>query len=253
MSLRFFDAYVALGPLTVPILVQELPTVASLRAELDRAGIAAALVYSTVALDYDPATGNELLMTALADEADLHPCWVLLPPATQEFPPPAALLRTMAERGVRAARLCPSPARHNFSLDPWCSGDLLSALAGAHLPLFLDLDDTNWSQVAALLAKYPTLPLVLTGVTYRIDRYLFPLLAQFPQLHIELSGYQGLHALETVVSRFGPERLLFGSHLPLFEPGATITHLCYAAFDDDAKALIAHGNLERLLESAYGN
>lgn len=253
MSLRFFDAYVALGPLTVPILGQELPTVADLRAELDRAGIAAALVYSTIALDYDPPTGNALLSAALADEADLYPCWVLLPPGTDEFPPPATLLATMAEEGVRAARLCPSPARHNFSLEPWCSGALLKVLEGARVPLFLDLDETNWSQVAALLATYPELPLVLTGVTYRIDRYLFPLLAQFPQLHIELSGYQGLHALENLVQRYGPERLLFGSHLPLFEPGATITHLGYAALDDDAKALIAHGNLERLLEGAYGN
>lgn len=252
MTLRFFDAYAALGPLTVPMLGQELATVAALRTELDRAGIDAALVYSTIALDYDPPTGNALLSAALADESDLHPCWVLLPPGTGEFPPPAELITTMAEQGVRAARLCPGPLRHNFSLAPWCSGELLAGLAAAHVPLFLDLDDTHWSEIAALLATYPALPLVVTGVTYRVDRYLYPLLAQFPNLYIELSGYQGLHAIEHLVARFGPERLLFGSHLPLFEPGATITHLCYADFDNDAKALIAHGNLERLLEGAHG-
>lgn len=253
MAPRFFDAYVALGPLTVPMLGQELATVAALRAELDRSGIAAALVYSTVALDYDAGTGNELLSTALADEPDLHPCWVLLPPGTGEFPPPAELMATMAAQGVRAARLCPGPLRHNFSLEPWCSGELLEALAAARVPLFLDLDDTSWSEIAALLATYSELPLVVTGVTYRVDRYLYPLLARFPNLHIDLSGYQGLHAIEHLVARFGAERLLFGSHLPLFEPGATITHLCYAAIDDDAKALIAHGNLERLLEGAHGH
>ncbi len=253
MSLRFFDAYAALGPVTVPMLGQELPTVAALRSELDRAGIAAALVHSTIAVEYDPPTGNDLLSAALAGERDLHACWVLLPPATEEFPPPEELLSIMAERNVRAARLCPGPARHSFSLEPWCSGELLTALAAARVPLLLDLDDTNWSHLAQVLKSYPALPVVLTGVTYRIDRYLFPLLNQFPQLHVELSGYQGLHAIEQFVARFGPERLIFGSHLPLFEPGATITNLCYAAFDDDAKSLIAHGNLERLLEAAHAN
>jgi predicted TIM-barrel fold metal-dependent hydrolase len=201
----------------------------------------------------DPVTGNTLLMEAIAGHANLHPCWVLLPPATGEMPPPAQLLEQMQQQGIRAARLCPSPARNNFSLADWCSGPLLAALANAHVPLFLDQGEASWGEIESLLARYPDLPLALVGVTYRIDRYLYPLWEQHDNLFVEISGYQGLLAIEAVVNRFGPERLLFGTNLPTYNPGAAITTVMYAQIADEAKSLIAGGNLRRLLEAAYAH
>jgi len=249
--MHLFDAYCALGPLSAPTFGQELPTADALLAAMHHAQIGEAVVYSPVAYEYDPATGNALLMEDIADHPNLHPCWVLLPPATRELPPPDDLLGQMRQQNVRAARLCPGPARNNFSLADWCSGPLLRALEAARVPLFLDLDDVIWEQVVGLLARHPHLPVVLTGVTYRVDRYLYPLWERHDSLYVELSGYQGLHAIEAVVERFGPERLLFGTHLPHFAPGAAITTLMYAAIPDDARTQIAHGTLRTLLEAAH--
>jgi predicted TIM-barrel fold metal-dependent hydrolase len=69
---------------------------------------------------------------------------------------------------------------------------------------------------------------------------------------VEISGYQGLLAVEAVVKRFGAERLLFGTNLPTFNPGAAVTTVMYADIAEEDKSLIAAGNLRRLLESAYG-
>jgi predicted TIM-barrel fold metal-dependent hydrolase len=70
-------------------------------------------------------------------------------------------------------------------------------------------------------------------------------------LYVEISGYQGYQAIEAVVGRFGPERLLFGTNIPTFSPGGAIAAVTYADISDDAKSLIAGGNLRRLLEAAY--
>jgi hypothetical protein len=249
--MHLFDAYCALGPLTAPTFGQEFPTADALLAAMAAAQIGEALVYSPLSYEYDPPTGNAWLMEATAGHANLHPCWVLLPPATQELPAPDLLLEQMRRQNVCAARLCPGPMRNNFSLSDWCSGSLLRALEAARIPLFLDMEEATWDGIAGLLASYPRLPVVLTGVTYRVDRYLYPLWEAHDTLYVELSGYQGLHGVEAVVDRFGPERLLFGTHLPVFAPGSAITTLMYARIPDDAKALIAHGNLRHLLEAAH--
>lgn len=247
-----FDAYCALGPLTAPVFGQEFITAADLLTAMAETGVAEALVYSPVAYEYDPGEGNARLMDEIAGHDNLHPCWVLLPPATRELPPPDALLEEMRQANVRAARLCPSPTRNNFSLGDWCSGPLLRALEAAHVPTFIDLSETSWDGLASLLARHPQLPVVLTGVTYRVDRYLYALWEQFDTLHIDISGYQGLHALEGAVARFGAERLLFGSNAPLYGAGAAVTTLGYAAISPEEKERIAAGNLRLLLEAAHG-
>jgi predicted TIM-barrel fold metal-dependent hydrolase len=249
--LNFFDAYCALGHLSAPVFGQEFATAADLSAALAEAHISEALVYSPTASEYDPSTGNELLQADIAGHANLHPCWVLLPPSTAEVPPPPQLLNLMQQHKVRAVRLCPSSARNNFSLAAWCSGPLLQVLAEAAIPLFLSLTEVTWSEIAALLSDYEKLPLILTGVTYRLDRYLYPLWAQHQNLYVEISGYQGYQAIEAVVSRFGPGRLLFGTNMPVFSPGGAIAAVTYAAISDEAKSSIAGGNLRRLLEAAY--
>lgn len=249
--LDFFDAYCALGHWSAPTFGQEFATAADLAAALAETHINEALVYSPTAYEYDPSTGNELLQADIAGHPNLHPCWVLLPPSIAEMPPLPQLLNLMQQQNVRAVRLCPSPTRNNFSLAAWCSGPLLQALAEASIPLFLSLNEVTWSEVAALLGDYKKLPLILTGVTYRLDRYLYPLWDQYQNLYVEISGYQGYQAIEAVVRRFGPERLLFGTNMPVFSPGGAIAAVTYADISDEAKSLIAGGNLRRLLEAAY--
>jgi predicted TIM-barrel fold metal-dependent hydrolase len=50
------------------------------------------------------------------------------------------------------------------------------------------------------------------------------------------------------VERFGAERILFGSRLPLYTPGAPLAVLLTARVPDSAKRAIAGGNLRRLLQ-----
>jgi predicted TIM-barrel fold metal-dependent hydrolase len=67
---------------------------------------------------------------------------------------------------------------------------------------------------------------------------------------IEISGYQPHRAIEEIAQRFGARRLLFGSGLPVFEPGSAVAMVTYAELPQDQKQMIAGGNLESLLEQA---
>ena len=57
---------------------------------------------------------------------------------------------------------------------------------------------------------------------------------------------------ERMAARVGPERLLFGTGMPMYAPGPAITLLTYSGLSQAEKSLVGAGNLRRLLDSAGG-
>src|SRR5688572_28948638 len=97
-----FDCKCLLGRRSIHTPLGMPATADELLAEMDRLGIAEALVYHGMALDGHPYEGNQRLLREIAAHPRLHPCWVLLPTAG-EMPPPGELVAQMRARGVRAA------------------------------------------------------------------------------------------------------------------------------------------------------
>jgi hypothetical protein len=250
-DLAFWDCHAAIGRWTLPPPAGALDP-GSLCEELLHAGISGALVHHGLGRDYDPPAGNDALLSELDVPAPtpgtpaLVPCVTLLPPDTAEFPPLTEYLPALIHQGVRGARLYPKS--HNFSLEEWCAGELLSSLERHCLPVSIDLAETNWSAIHSVCAAHPALPVIVTRVNYRNERFLYPLWRQHPRLHVEISLFQGHRGLEEVVERYGPERLLFGTGLPFFTAGGPIMMVARADVGDDARGAIAGGNLQRLIE-----
>jgi hypothetical protein len=245
--LDLFDANCILGRIIAPQPGFPL-SVEDLLAVMDDFQIAEALVYHALSKEHHPAVGNRILMDQIASCDRLHAVWVVMPSHTGEFPPEEQLVDQMLARGVRAARVFPHPDRHNFPLARWAAGRLLEALQRKRLPLFVDQEEIGWDSVYELCREYPELPLVLSNVGYRCDRFLYPLWEQFPNLYVELSNYCGHGGIEALTERFGSERFLFGTRLPYFTPGSAIGMLSYADIGPADRRLIAGGNLRNLLK-----
>lgn len=239
----FFDCNCMLGRPSVPSK-DALTTREEIEAELVYCGIEDALVFHYLARDYDPAVGNARLLEEIEGHPCFHPGWVVLPDHTEETPD----VEEMLSKGVKAARMYPKAGIHGFSLQDWCAGNVLGALEAHRVPLFLDLEQTDWNEVYELCARHPHLPVVITNLGYRINRHLYPLFAQCEHLCVEVSGYQGHAAIEDVCRKYGAHHLLYGSRLPLFSPGATMALIAYANISDAQKRMIAGDNLRNMLE-----
>jgi len=226
----------------------EIYSLESLLAEMDYAGIDDALVYHSLAREYDSMLGNRQLMDEISGYERLQPCWVLMPHGTGEMPRPEVLVREMLERGVKAARLFPSD--HLFSLSDWCSGELLGELENRGIVVIIEIDQIGWDGLHGLCSRFPNLSVIIANLSYRVNRYLYPLLEKFKNLYVETSGYQIHRGVEALCARFGVERLVFGTRLPYFTPGPAITMVQYSLISAKEKEMIAGGNLRRLLD--YG-
>jgi len=245
-DLALFDANCMLGRIIAPKPGFPL-SVGELLAVMDDFGIAEALVYHSLSKEYHPAEGNEVLLKEIGGVGRLHPMWVVMPSHTGEFPDERELADQMFARGVRAARVFPHVDSQNFSLRPWVAERLLRALEDVRVPLFVDQEQLDWDTVHEVCRRHPKLPLVLTNVGYRLNRFLYPLLDQHANFHVELSNYCGHRAIEELVRRFGAGRLLFGTRLPYFTPGSAIGVLSYAAIAEPERRQIAGDNLRDLL------
>ncbi len=223
----------------------------ALLAEMDRVGIAEALVYASHVAMGHPADGNAWVVEATRSHPRLHPCWAVLPPGTGELPEPEELVAQMRAHGVRAARMF--PAVHGFPLLERILRPLLEALAGAGIPLILDQGRTGWSQltdwqgVFAIAEAHPGLPLVLIREGGTTARALFGVWDAFPNLYIEASYIQESRIVEEIAGRFGHERLLFGTGMPVYDPGGPLGLLQGAQISQGQRADMAGNSLRRLL------
>lgn len=247
---QYIDIDVCLGR---PSLGNAL-TVDSLIAEMDRLGVAEACVYHAVAQEHHPRAGNALLADALRSSPRLHPVWVALPHHTGEMPPPDEFVRGALSAGARAVRLFPSAqlSGHRVALRSWVVGPLLAALEAATLPLLLDFQtfrrgEPPWDDIVDICRNHPQLPVVLIEIQGRNNRNVYPLLEQHANLFIQTGGFNVHQGIEDVCARFGPERLLFGSHYPRASMGAAKLHIDRAQISDSDRELIAGGSLRRLL------
>jgi len=241
----FFDCNVVIGKLKTPMPggVLDAPR---LLAEMDRYGIHDSLFYHAVAKRNAPWRGNDLAARAAATSDRLHACWFVLPTHCGEMPPLEDLEGQMQRADVRAVRIAPDAANHQFSLSKIVCGDLFDWLAKKRIPLFAELGPVSWDNVDMLMETHPGLRLVLVDVSYRVNRDLYPRLKAYDCLYIETSGLEQHCGIQDVCERFGSGGLLFGSRLPLMCPGAARHAIDCAGISEADKAAIAGGNLRRL-------
>jgi Amidohydrolase len=235
---HIFDANVRVGKSGVHGELALEP--AGLTQEMDRFGIERALVSHFAAEEYDAHEGN-CDLSRIANE-QLVPAWAALPDR--------ASIQELENYKPRVVRLHFGILQHNFSPSSWCSGELFEYLQTHSVLTLIALEQIGWSALVDTLSNFPRLPLLLLETGYRADRYLFPLLERFPNLAFDTSTYLAHRQLEAFVERFGPERAVFGSRLPLYTPATALSVLGTARISEEAKRAIAGENLNRLVEGA---
>ena len=133
---------------------------------------------------------------------------------------------------------------------------LLAYAAETAWPVFIPLRlMMNWglpvlplTQVAGMLARFPQLTVILGGVNYGEVKHALPLLRAYPRVFLETSCVQLQGALERIAAEIGVERLLFGTGMPLQNPGCEVAKIAHAAFSEAERAQIFAENARRLFD-----
>ena len=218
-------------------------TPAELLEQMDFCGIGAALAYHVNQRFGAPQVYDSVALEDLRGQPRLFPVRTLLPPQTGELPGPDALLAELRRDGVRAMRAF--PCEHRYRLDGLTFGPHLEMLAAHRIPLLVKADCLA---IGDLLRDCPELTVVaMSQGPHSLERYLRPLLDRYPNLHLDTSGLLVEGLIREFVERYGAGRLVFGSGFPDNAAGGALFCLLHADIADADRAVIAAGNLRRVL------
>ncbi len=220
---------------------------------MDHFGIQKALVYHNAMKCMGQAPDcNQILADWAKARPRFIPAFMLGLHPHQAEPKLDDYLAGMKTAGAKALWI-QLPFSHRRQADriyhSWLIGDWLRACSEKRIPVLYHAEDENAQVIHALCSEFPDLRIILAGVMYSGDHYLYPLLQRHRQLRVCLgqayipSGNPGVF-----LQHFPADRLLFGSGLPEFSPGGMIAHVQFADIKDTDKALILGGNLRRLME-----
>ena len=83
-----------------------------------------------------------------------------------------------------------------------------------------------------------------------IDRQIRPLLENYENFYFALKGYWVPEGIRDLAGLYGAGRLLFASGFPLYNMGNQMFQLKHSGLSDGEIAMIAGGNLEKILKGA---
>jgi hypothetical protein len=220
---------------------------ATLLAELDRHGVARAVIHHALTEEISPIDGNLLLEPWLDAEGRLVPQWSALP-TTASLAQVAELHRQGRVTSVRLhdTRSVGLPFR------PWAYDSLLAWLSAQRIPLWIPLPAADADELVTTLREYPDLVTVLVGAHYVHYLQVRPLLICLPNAHLELSRYEPIGEIEALADEFGADRLIYGSWYWQYAMGPMLFYLHHTDLSDAELALVCAGNLERILGAGAG-
>lgn len=243
-AIRLFDVHASLGP---TIMGSDAFVGADeLRAELQRFDIAGAMVrWGAPAESADIAYDNQRLYRSLSDYPEMLPCPIVAPSAGSELSAENKQIEDAIAHRATAAWIRPGPDA--WDPDPWCADPLFHALENHRLPVFCTVEHVPFRIAADIARRFPKLPLIITGASYRDMRTVAALLRSFPNIHLSIATPWNPHAgLEHLVAANGVRQLLFAGGFPDFPPSASVGYLMYARISDAEKQLIGWENFQRL-------
>lgn len=219
----------------------------TLRQRMSRYGIRGGIVSHFASISYGQAWGNTRVIEAIRGTG-LWAGIVLVPEMFYAETDGRAYLAGAISQGARLARLF--PRAHNFTVRAWCTGAMFHALEDGHVPVMVRHVQVSWEDIRYLCESYPNLTIIVEAVEQKIlyhNRLFYPLLERYPNLRLELHNFVAYGAVEDVVERFGADRLVFGSYMPISDPNASIMQVTDARISEEEKSLIARQNLLQLV------
>lgn len=244
-DLTFFDSNVFIGKHKNPYAGSPFSAQAAVALLVPQANVSGMLVFHSAAVMYDAVRGNRQLIEETEGRAGLYRMCVALPDIVGNEQDAAGFVIEMRKHKVAAVKIF--PRTHNFTLMNHGLDPLLTLLNEKALPLFSDQEEISWEEIQYILKSFPKLPFVLTNVGYRLGRYIDPLMKKYRTFHLEISRYQVHRGLEELCRKFGSERLLFGSGMPMFSPEPVKMMVESARISVRDKRNIAEANLRRVL------
>jgi predicted TIM-barrel fold metal-dependent hydrolase len=213
----------------------------------DELGFDRLFVTELNALFYDMSEGNDALARRIASHPDRLMGYVSVPTPRLGKRAVEEVRRCHEKHGFRGMKIYSHPEASIAEPGTW---PLLAQAAEYGMPI---LAHTTPDECDYLMTHVPQARLLMAhmgGHPYAFGDWhrAIAVARKHPNLLLDTATSQidnGM--LEHAVAELGPERILFGTDMPLLDPHTQLAKVTGAMIGDEARKLILGGNLARLL------
>ncbi|MBO4526435.1 MAG: amidohydrolase family protein [Victivallales bacterium] len=249
--MHFFDANCGPYGLSENNVPTIFPTVKEILADMDAAGVEKTTLWHISQKEMGWSLGNKLIVKDLNENPEakkrISPSWCVVPTVTSEQGSAEQVVQEMLAANAGTVRIFPED--HRWELYPAAIGDLFTLFTENHIPVYLSVKAMGWDKIYRTMYMFPDLYVIICDCgLWGPDRRIRPLLVNYKHTYFETSEYWAAGSIADTVHAIGPDRLLYGSGAPHYGRGSMMLAIQHADISDEAKELIAHGNLERLLQ-----
>ena len=225
----------------------DFPAVSDLLKHMDYLEIDRSFVSHILASELSPSEGNRLLLKEISDTnaatERLLPAFVVTPACYYENGTIKFLRQSLKSGRVKALKINESGSGLSQLKNLFSELAELKPIVLCDLPSMQTIDD-----IESLATEFPGINFVLTQVRNRsVLCSILNLMSHCQNVYVDISWIYIRSVVELICKHHGAERVLFGvgdkSHY-----GAAIAELAFAQISDAERELIAHGNIERLLQ-----
>ena len=233
------DAYTLVGGLTVRPEPMGFP---ELSAQMDKAGVDRAAVISLRGLNADARKGNDHIFASAASDPRLIPLGVVGPRVSAAELP--SVVSDCVANGAAGLAFHLPP---NTSVTSLASRRAFAEIARPGLPLVACsiVESGLPTQLAELTANLGC-PLYLAGVFYPLFDEVLAVVEEHGHVYVDPSWFPTPGAVELLVDRAGPDRVLYASGATLRPMRPALNLVLNADLDDAVKRRILGSNALRL-------
>ncbi|NUM53579.1 MAG: amidohydrolase family protein [Candidatus Hydrogenedentes bacterium] len=198
----------------------------------------------------------------LAEECARHGNGVLLPfgVVNPKLPDWEEDVRRCAESfGMKGVRLYPN--YHGYTLDDPVFARLLTLATERTLVVqlvtamedermmhpLMQVKAVDVTPLETVLPEVPGARIVLLNATRTVPFPLLPKIVGAGEVYVDIASLEGVAGISNLIERVPSNRVLFGSHAPLFYPESAVLKLDESTLDAELRDAIASGNAQRLL------
>lgn len=207
----------------------------------------------------NPHVYNRVLYDAVTGAGDVCPVPVLDPTVADWK---RELEIAVEDEDVQVVRVLPNYGGYDLAGE----GPFLQAIEDAHLAVIVQtcLEDSRRHHPLAVVpsltalavlevaAQFPNLKMVIGGAKAAELRKVADQILALPHVYVDTAQVDGMDAVKVLVEEGLEERLVFGSHAPLFIPHAAVGRVITDVGDEVATAILS-GNAVRLFGEDVGS
>jgi len=209
---------------------------------MEQNGVSKAATVSMKGILYDYVEGNAETLASCRNNEGLIPAATVDP---RKFTGDADDLKLMADQGFGLLRLFPDYQGWPPRFAPVRS--TAEALQDTGMPLMVNILTYGTATEFVDMVGDFGIPLILSGIGYWTLSEAISLMKSNERVFVETSHLDSPDAIEVLVERVGPKRLVFGSNAPVTYFKSAYLTVAKSEVPDEEKDMIFHLNAEGIL------